>query len=486
MKIRDQAELAARNLREAVLRNSLTTLGITVGVASLVAMLSLGVGLQALVGRRLVRSGLFDSVIVRPRTDFGGQGRAARDRFTGGGPAPDVPARALDESARQQLAKLDNVVEVYPEFRFAGDIRFGAGGHLSRLASLPASAGGSDALEGMQGHFFSSPDAHEAILQLDLAMDLATSQHLQPADMLGKDVVLRFAGRQPLSSADSTVASNSSADRRQRGAVNARDPQPDEQAASPEEGALGFSVVSSQIPLRVVGIIDAEAVAAGGGGFGRADAYVPLALAEGLGVVQGNDMGEIVRDSAGSRGQRYTNLTVRVQRPAGIPAVETAIKQMGYSTFSLLDLTRSLARVFAILDLLLGIFGSLALAVASLGIINTLVMAILERRREIGVLKALGASGADIRQLFFIEAGVMGLAGGVGGVVLGWLIGRVIQLATTIYLRRQAIPAENIWSVPWWLITGAIAFSVLISLIAGMYPAARAAKLDPVEALRYE
>ena len=132
------------------------------------------------------------------------------------------------------------------------------------------------------------------------------------------------------------------------------------------------------------------------------------------------------------------------------------------------------------------VFGSLALAVASLGIINTLVMAILERRREIGVLKALGASDRDVRRLFFAEAGVMGLGGGVAGVLLGWAIGQGIQLVTNTYLRRESIPAENIWSVPWWLIAGAIGFSVLVSLIAGMYPASRAAKLDPVEALRYE
>jgi putative ABC transport system permease protein len=177
---------------------------------------------------------------------------------------------------------------------------------------------------------------------------------------------------------------------------------------------------------------------------------------------------------------------VRVDNPANVPVVETAIGQMGYATFSLLDVTTRLAQVFAILDLLLGIFGSLALAVASLGIINTLVMAILERRREIGVFKALGASDRDIRQLFFAEAGVMGLVGGVAGVTLGWGIGRVIQLATTIYLRRQAIPAENIWAVPWWLAAGGIAFAVVVSLAAGIYPASRAARLDPVEALRYE
>jgi putative ABC transport system permease protein len=149
-------------------------------------------------------------------------------------------------------------------------------------------------------------------------------------------------------------------------------------------------------------------------------------------------------------------------------------------------MTRNLRRFFAILDLFLGIFGSLALAVASLGIINTLVMAILERRREIGILKALGAADRDVRQLFFAEAGAMGLVGGALGVAMGWTIGRLINFGTNICLRRQGLPSENIWWVPWWLVLGAIGFAVLVSLVAGIYPAARAARLDPVQALRYE
>src|SRR5580700_1358975 len=99
MKARDLTELAARNLREAILRNSLTTLGIAVGVASLVAMLSLGVGLQELVNRRLARNGLFDSVLVRPSPQLTGRQQA-------GGlgppqpPSSTVPLRPLDEESR--------------------------------------------------------------------------------------------------------------------------------------------------------------------------------------------------------------------------------------------------------------------------------------------------------------------------------------------------------------------------------------------------
>ena len=465
MKSGDLTELAARNLREALLRNSLTTMGIAIGVASLVAMLSLGVGLQDLVGRRLERSGLFNSVLVRPQGGFGGPGPNNQNQRNGGNGESDSPAppvKPLNEGLRQQLAKLPNVVEVYPEFRFAADARLDAAGHLAQVASLPASASSNEAFEDMQGRFFSAPDAREVILQLDVARALADTQHLQPADLLGKQIVLRYAGRQPLPTPSAG------------------------EELSPDEAALGFSIVSSQTPLRVVGIITDDASFGGPGGFGRAGAYIPLTVAQGLGVVQGNDMTEIIRDSSANGGDHYANLTVRVDRPTDVQQVEQAIQQMGYSVFSLLDVTRNLRRVFAVLDLLLGIFGSLALAVASLGIVNTLVMSILERRREIGVLKALGASDGDVRQLFFAEAGVMGLAGGVAGVVFGWSIGRVIQFVTEIYLRRQSIPAENIWSVPWWLVAGAIGFSVLVSLVAGMYPASRAARLDPVEALRYD
>jgi putative ABC transport system permease protein len=460
----DLTELAARNLRESILRNSLTTMGVAVGVASLVAMMSLGVGLQELVNRRLARNGLFDAVLVRPVSPFarpGGPGVGnAAPRL-----APGEPARRLDDNVRHEFQQIPGVVEAYPELRFTADVRLGDKGRVAQAASLPPSFTGAEAFESMQGRFFSAPNANEAILQLALARDLTgrPDAEAKDLDLIGKDVIVRYAGRQPLApTADQT------------------------NAVSPDEAALGFSIVSSEITLRIVGIIDAEAVPTAAGGGRRSGIYIPLAIAEGLRVVEGGDMGEVVATSAAGRGGGYSNLTVRVENPANVPAVEAAINQMGFATFSLLDVTARLRQVFAILDLLLGIFGSLALAVASLGIINTLVMAILERRREIGVFKALGASDGDIRQLYFAEAGVMGAVGGVVGVTLGWGIGRIIQLVTEIYLRRQNIPAENIWSVPWWLAAGGIAFAVAISLAAGIYPASRAAQLDPVEALRYE
>src|ERR1700722_10783760 len=207
MKLGDLTELASQNLREAMLRNSLTTVGIAVGVASLVAMLSLGVGLQQLINRRLERTGLFDSVLVRPGNAFGAPAQGGGG-FPGGRrlAQPAAPAAPLDETARQKLAQLPHVGEVYPEFRFTGDLRFGPNGRVAQIASLPSSASSNDGLEGMQGHFFSSSSAHEVILQLNVATDLADAQHLKPGDLISKEVVMRYAGRQPLAPGTSESA----------------------------------------------------------------------------------------------------------------------------------------------------------------------------------------------------------------------------------------------------------------------------------------
>jgi putative ABC transport system permease protein len=193
-----------------------------------------------------------------------------------------------------------------------------------------------------------------------------------------------------------------------------------------------------------------------------------------------------MRDTSAGDSPSYTSLSVRVENASQVPAVEDAIKKMGFGAFSLVDATRSMGQFFAVLDGFLAIFGSLALAVASIGIVNTLVMAILERRREIGIMKALGASDADVRGLFFAEAGAMGFVGGAVGVALGWVIGRLINIGLNIYLQRQHFPSAQIWFVPLWLVLSAITFSIVVSLLSGLYPATRAARLDPVQALRYE
>src|SRR5438270_6712549 len=203
MKAYDLVELAGRNLRESLLRNSLTTLGIAVGVASLVAMLSLGIGLQQLAGRHLQKSGLFDTVIVSSRRDF----RFNRQEDDEKGKTPSAAqSRPLDEPARQEIARLPNVLEAFPDIRFITEVQYESQPHLTMVAGLPFSAKDNDSFEGMQGRFFSSDSAPEAVIQKSFAEELlgkaekpgVETDIIQLAKpLLGKELTMRYAERTP-------------------------------------------------------------------------------------------------------------------------------------------------------------------------------------------------------------------------------------------------------------------------------------------------
>jgi putative ABC transport system permease protein len=115
-----------------------------------------------------------------------------------------------------------------------------------------------------------------------------------------------------------------------------------------------------------------------------------------------------------------------------------------------------------------------------------MAMSILERYGEIGIMKAVGAARRDIRQIFLLEASLIGLAGGVGGLALGWGVSRIINRVVNYFLERQGMPFIEYFRFPLWLCLGGIAFAVGVSLVAGVYPALRAARVDPVVALRHE
>jgi putative ABC transport system permease protein len=463
MKLPDLVEMATGNLRNSVLRNGLTTVGISVGIASLVAMLSLGVGLQQLAGQRLSRSGLFDTVVVstwdsaRQMQQEGQRGRQA--------PSPAKIAEVLDETARRRIEQIPGVAEALPELRFVGEVKIGDKSLVTSIAGLAPSAHDDEAFDTMQGSFFSGPQAPEAVVKLEFAEEW---DNTNPRAIIGKDLVLRYAERRSLAP-DPADSAGFSTGNEASDAMN-------------DEG-YGFTVVRRELAVRVVGIVDQNPFG-GMRASSRARVFLPTALVETLNIMQSSDLRGAVQTEKMQK--TYQSLMARVSNPARVAEVEQTIQKMGFRTFSILDAAQSLQRFFVILDLFLGIFGGMALAVASLGIVNTLVMAVLERRREIGIMKALGASDRDIRRLFFAEAGAMGLFGGVIGVAIGWAISLAINSGTAYYLRQRDFPPEIVTAVPWWLVAAAVGFSMVVSLAAGIYPASRAAKLDPVQAIRYE
>jgi len=183
----------------------------------------------------------------------------------------------------------------------------------------------------------------------------------------------------------------------------------------------------------------------------------------------------------------YDSVTIRATDVTQARALILRLREEGFQVQSL-DMFMEVAnRVVIAITVMLALIGSVALLVASIGIANTMVMAVYERTREIGILKALGASPTDVRRLFMIEAGFIGLAGGVVGLLLGWGLGVVLNQGIVWYMQHRDLPMrDGFFVVTPLLALGVILFAACIGTVAGLLPAQRAASLDPLTALRHE
>ena len=183
----------------------------------------------------------------------------------------------------------------------------------------------------------------------------------------------------------------------------------------------------------------------------------------------------------------YDFVTIRATDVLHATDLTTQLRRDGFQVQSLEIVVQVANRIVTAITVMFTLIGSIALLVATIGIANTMVMAIYERTREIGILKAMGASSGEIRQMFMLEAGCIGLIGGVIGLLLGWLVGVGLNQVIPIYLRYRELPVRgNFFVVSLTLALGVIAFATFIGLVAGLLPAQRAAKLDPLQALRHE
>lgn len=182
----------------------------------------------------------------------------------------------------------------------------------------------------------------------------------------------------------------------------------------------------------------------------------------------------------------YGSIILKADDPANLKSIATAVTALGYGVATAEELVEEFDKVFYGIGVVLGIIGGIALFVAAIGIINTMVMATYERIREIGVMRACGATRSSIRMLFTFEAALLGFFGGVFGLLLSIVIGKIGTQIVDRYASDVPIPIDQIAQFPWWLIAGVLAFTTLIGIGSGLYPAVRAARLNPVDALRYE
>ncbi len=186
----------------------------------------------------------------------------------------------------------------------------------------------------------------------------------------------------------------------------------------------------------------------------------------------------------------YNNVIVRADSPEVVTDVTQQINDLGFMAYSSQSTVEGIKSFYTILQIVFGGIGAIALLVAAIGIANTMTMAILERTREIGLMKAIGATNKDVLTIFLGEAAGIGFLGGLGGMMLGWGGSKVINIIGMQSMANQAqqgIISNGISAVtPSWLLIFSLIFATLVGFLSGLYPALRAATLEPVTALKYE
>lgn len=220
-------------------------------------------------------------------------------------------------------------------------------------------------------------------------------------------------------------------------------------------------------------------------GFGFGNDAVAEDLAERMAKESPNLFGEAPAET-----ESWGQVTVFVDHKDNVAAVRKSIEDAGWFASGLEELLKSINQAFLIMKIILGVIGGIALFVALIGITNSMLMAVLERTREIGIMSALGASRRTISGLFLAESGWLGLFGALLGLLGGYGIGQAIVAGINTYLSFSGNADEGLSSIKfyigWTLAVGTLVGAVAVTLLAGWLPARRAAKLDPIKALRHE
>jgi putative ABC transport system permease protein len=485
MSFLDILQLALRNLRQAKLRAILTTMGVIVGVAVIVTMVSFGLGLQGNMLARFKALDLFSEIRVFGRSlssmasagaDTSGR-RDEGERRDGRSNSGNTPSRILDDAAIAEIAKIEGVAYVEPSINFTVYVRANGKILTQPISGAMVPNSSTRFQEFIAGRMISAADADEVVVTERFARDFG---YTNLADAAGQ--TLEFLAP------------------------------PSENKKDPEEGPPNFFGIPLGEPepnentpglvshtFKIAGVLKTELKEGPGQGglrglMPRAGIYLPLAAARAWTLEHRGPMSEVALELARQSGalgdtesEGYDAAVVRVDDPVALTDVRKRLTDAGFSSFSIVDELEQLRTVFLILDSVLGLLGGISLLVASFGIANTMIMSILERTREIGIMKAIGAEDREIKLIFFVEAAVIGVTGGLIGTLVAWGVdGLANRLAYRFILKPQGASYVDFFSLPAWLSVGAILFALSVSILAALYPAARAARIDPVKALRHD
>jgi macrolide transport system ATP-binding/permease protein len=416
----------AASVRRRKLRTSLSSAGVAIGIAVMAIIVSFATGVQDSLTNAFAITGQLDQVSV------GGSNFGLSDPTT---------HKTLDNAALSQLSSLPHVKDAYGSLLMEGSMV--ANGVTISNVYLSSSSPLNETPKALSkflvaGNFQSADNANEVMVSADTAGKLGFS----PSAAIGQK--LTFSALYPGLFIGGTG----------------------QQSAT----------VSLPLELTIVGIVS-NASNIGNG----------TATFIGVPYQTSRDYWERMAKANSWQTDEFQSITLVSDSGGSVDTVAREVKDLGYQATTTSDLLKGFSQFITVLELGLSGLAAIALIVACLGIANTMYTAVLERTREIGVMKALGARSADVRGIFLSEAGLIGLLGGVVGLILAALVALIGNVVVNNIASSQGIPLDlSVFRITWWLIAGALALATLFSALSGFFPALRASRLDPVAALRYE
>jgi len=480
MRFVDYITLAFRNIRRQKLRSALTIFAVVIGATSVTIMLALVFSLKGFMTKQFEANGTFQQVAVSPQTDV------TWDNKDNGGPQCADCVKLTDTLA----AQIKTVPHVVGLARVIGGGPFQAltyGTQKFRLNDVQSyDANGIITNNVVAGRDLKSDDGNGVLtITSDYADKFGFKNNYQA--LIGKQINLITQGYYSGVGSDPVKAAT------------------DQQAwftSHPNSDGSQYQPPPTTLSGTIVGITSSADRSF--------SVRVPIHWAHGMQDNQRYEVTQAAQEAAqakcrNARGpcssqaqpvlvvtnmidtQGYNSFIVKVDQSSNASSVARTIRnkyKVGAADAQT-EIKKQLA-VFNILGAVLGGIGGIALVVAAVGVVNTMVMSILERTREIGVMRAVGAKRGTISRLFTFEASLLGFFGGIVGLGIGYGLVLIANPLINKQLKGNAISSSNILTLPPWLIIGVIVITTLIGMLAGLYPARRAARLDPVEALHYE
>lgn len=470
MRFFDYIKVALKNLQRRKSRTFLTIFAIVIGAVSVVIMLSLVIGAKRVLVSQLESIGGLTLITVNSSPDMQGGG----DLFSPGN-SDNSEGKKIDDKVVSDLKKMNHVADATPTASVWAKSMKLEGQDKKTWPNIIGYDVGSNVFEVpiVAGRGLEKGDMDKIVVGMDTLKTFRIDSN--PRDAIGKDIILLMDGSMTPDWGPEPPKPPENGDNKSWW---------DEQSKKQKE-----------IKVTIVGVTRS--------GMGGSQNYISLDFARRMqtqvrwefdesskekckeGPCPMSNTQKLVKEDMLAK-NGYGAVMLKADNTKNVKNVGEEIKKLGFGVTTAQDMLDQISKIFTAIGLLTGAIGGISLFVAALGIINTMIMATYERTREIGVMRACGSTKATIRRLFTFEAAMIGFFGGLVGLFISYLLSLVGNFVADKIATSQSVPISGIIQFPLWLIFGVIGFTTLIGMFAGLYPAHRAAKLDPVEALRYE